>query len=204
MVGVAAGVGCGAPVLAVGDVILGFWRALCEVFRTLENRGIGITNRRKLPPRCRNRFNSGAFGDERDLPRRDIDKDQVAIKAFEIDYGAMYEGGRKDHRRRLAAQVLPVPGRTLGALRTTNPIETTFATVRLWTKVTKNRGSRAAGMAMADKLIEAVQAWWRAVNAPALVALTRVGVVFDKAKLLERPVEITLEPSPVAPETEVA
>ena len=76
-------------------------------------------------------------------------------------------------------------------LRTTNPIETTFATVRLRTKVTKGPGSRAAGLAMAYKLIEAAQARWRAVNAPHLVALVRNGAVFHKGKLLERPTDIT-------------
>jgi len=53
----------------------------------------------------------------------------------------------------------------------TNPIESTFATVRLRTKVTKGPGSRAAGLAMAYKLIESAQTRWRAVNAPQLVAL---------------------------------
>ena len=48
--------------------------------------------------------------------------------------------------------------------------ESTFATVRLRTKVTKGPGSRAAGLAMAYKLIEAAQTRWRAVNAPHLVA----------------------------------
>jgi putative transposase len=52
-------------------------------------------------------------------------------------------------------------------------------------------GSRAAGIAMAYKLIDAAQARWRAVNAPHLVALVRAGVVFHKGKLLERPTDIT-------------
>jgi transposase-like protein len=56
-------------------------------------------------------------------------------------------------------------------LRTTNPIESTFATVRLRQRVTKGPGSRAAGVAMAFKLIESAQARWGAVNAPHLVAL---------------------------------
>ena len=60
-------------------------------------------------------------------------------------------------------------------LRTTNPIESTFATVRLRQRVTKGPGSRAAGVAMAFKLIESAQTRWRAVNAPHLVALVRAG-----------------------------
>src|SRR5438876_9701458 len=74
-------------------------------------------------------------------------------------------------------------------LRTTNPIESTFATVSLRTRVTKGPGSRAAGIAMAFKLIESAQARWRAVNAPHLVALARAGATFEKGKLVERPDE---------------
>ena len=74
-------------------------------------------------------------------------------------------------------------------LRTTNPIESTFATVRHRTKITRGPGSRAAGLAMAFKLIEAAQDRWRAVNAPHLVALVRAGAVFVDGKLVERPDE---------------
>lgn len=72
-------------------------------------------------------------------------------------------------------------------LRTTNPIESTFATVRLRTKVTKGAGSRAAALAMVFKLVEAAQARWRAVNAPHLVALVRAGARFERGQLVERP-----------------
>ena len=48
-------------------------------------------------------------------------------------------------------------------LRTTNPIESTFSTVRLRTKVTRGAGSRNAGLAMAYKLLDAAQARWRMV-----------------------------------------
>ena len=71
-------------------------------------------------------------------------------------------------------------------LKTTNPIESTFATVRLRTKVTKGPGSRAAGLAMAYKLIESAQTRWRMVNAPHLVALVRAGVNFEKGVMVER------------------
>ena len=71
-------------------------------------------------------------------------------------------------------------------LKTTNPIESTFATVRLRTKVTKGPGSRAAGLAMAFKLLEAAQDRWRAVNGPHLVALVRVGARFEKEVTVER------------------
>src|SRR6478736_4269541 len=68
----------------------------------------------------------------------------------------------------------------------------------------KGPGSRAAGVAMAYKLIEAAQARWRVVNAPHLVALVRNGAVFHKGKLLERPVDITAAAPAESGETEVA
>ena len=71
-------------------------------------------------------------------------------------------------------------------LRTTNPIESTFATVRHRTKVTRGPGSRAAGLAMAFKLIQAAQDHWRMVNAPHLVALVRAGATFINGKHVER------------------
>ena len=54
------------------------------------------------------------------------------------------------------------------------------------TKVTRGPGSRAAGLAMVFKLIEAAQAHWRAVNGPHLVALVRAGATFVNGKLVER------------------
>lgn len=100
----------------------------------------------------------------------------------------MAQGSREDHRRsRCAAALLRLPGRALIHLRTTNAIESTFATVRLRQRVTKGPGSRAADIAMAFKLIESAQVRWRAVNAPHLVALVRAGAKFEKGVLVECP-----------------
>ena len=74
-------------------------------------------------------------------------------------------------------------------LRTTNPIESTFATVRLRQRVTKGPGSRAAGVAMAFKLIESAQHRWRARERAHLVFLVRAGARFENGKLVERPDE---------------
>jgi transposase-like protein len=71
-------------------------------------------------------------------------------------------------------------------LRTTNPIESTFATVRHRTKITRGPGSRAAGLAMAFKLIEATQTRWRTVNGAHLVALVRACARFEAGRLVER------------------
>jgi putative transposase len=55
---------------------------------------------------------------------------------------------------------------------------------------TKGPGSKAAGLAMAFKLLEAAQDRWRAVNSPHLVALVRAGARFDKGVMVERPDEV--------------
>lgn len=72
-------------------------------------------------------------------------------------------------------------------LRTTNLIESTLAAVRLRTKVTQGAGSRAAALAMVFELVEATRTRWRAVNAPHLVALVRVGAHIERGYLVERP-----------------
>jgi hypothetical protein len=68
-------------------------------------------------------------------------------------------------------------------------IESSFATVRLRTKVTKGPGSRAAGLAMAYKLLESAEGRWRAINGPKLVALVRAGATFRKGVLVESDVQ---------------
>ena len=112
-----------------------------------------------------------------------------AVKAFEADYGAKWPKAVAkitEHVDVLLA-FYDYPAEHWIHLRTTNPIESTFATVRLRQRITKGPGSRAAGVAMAFKLIESAQARWRAVNAPHLVALVRAGARFEKGKLVERP-----------------
>jgi transposase-like protein len=71
-------------------------------------------------------------------------------------------------------------------LRTTNPIESTFSTVRLRTRVTRGAGSRKAALAMAYKLLDAAQARWHRVAGPELVPLVRAGATFIDGKLHER------------------
>ena len=71
-------------------------------------------------------------------------------------------------------------------LRTTNPIESTFSTLRLRTKVTRGAGSRKAGLAMAYKLLDSAQARWGKITGAELVALVRAGTTFIDGKLQER------------------
>ncbi len=118
-----------------------------------------------------------------------------AAKAFKDLYGAKWPKATAKITEHLDVLLAfyDYPAEHWIHLRTTNPIESTFATVRLRQRVTKGPGSRAAGVAMAFKLIESAQARWRAVNAPHLVALVRAGAVFEKGILVERPDDTSQE-----------
>lgn len=78
------------------------------------------------------------------------------------------------------------------------PSDAPFATVWYRIKITRGQESKAAGLAMALKLIESAQLRWRAVNAPHLVALVRAGATFVNGKLAERPDDPELAAAAVA------
>jgi transposase-like protein len=112
-----------------------------------------------------------------------------AVRAFEAAYGAKFPKAvaKITDDVEVLLAVYDFPAEHWIHLRTTNPIESTFATVRHRTKITRGPGSRAAGLAMAFKLIQAAQDRWRSVNGPHLVALVRAGATFVDGRLVERP-----------------
>jgi transposase-like protein len=186
--------GMRAPVLAVGDGALGFWAALREVFpATMEQRCWvhKVANVLNCLPKSAQPAARRALAEIRDA--EDRGHAEVAIRGFVETYSAKYPKAVakivNDHEALLA--FYDFPAEHWIHLKTTNPIESTFATVRLRTKVTKGPGSRAAGLAMAYKLLDAAQQRWRAVNGPHLVALVRAGATFHKGQLVERPTDIT-------------
>jgi putative transposase len=186
---------------------LGFWKAVREVFPATREQRCWFHKQANVLAALPKSAHPGSVAAMREIYNaEDIDKAQVAIKAFEIDYGAKYPKAvaKIVDDADVLLEFYKYPAEHWIHLRTTNPIESTFATVRLRTKVTKGPGSRAAGISMAYKLIDAAQARWRAVNAPHLVALVRAGAVFHKGKLLERPVDITPTETGESAETSVA
>ena len=182
--------GMRAPVLAVGDGALGFWGALREVFPEARAQRCWfhkIGNVLSALPKSAHPGAKKALADIWNAEDRRHALD--VMKAFEAAYKAKFPKAVAKITGDVAELLAfyDYPAEHWIHLRTTNPIESTFATVRHRTKVTKGPGSRAAGLAMAFKLIESAQARWRAVNAPHLVALVRAGARFEAGKLIERP-----------------
>jgi putative transposase len=182
--------GMRAPVLAVGDGALGFWAALRDVWpetRTQRCWVHKVANVLAGLPKSQHRSARRMLTEIRDA--EDRDHAVRAAHAFTHEFGAKWP--------KAVAKIVDdldglctfydFPAEHWIHLKTTNPIESTFSTVRMRTRVTKGAGSRAAGLAMAFKLIESAQRRWRAVNGPHLVALVRAGATFDKGVLIERP-----------------
>ena len=181
--------GMRAPVLAVGDGALGFWKAVRDVFpETAEQRcwWHKIGNVLAALPKSAHPAAKKALAEIYNA--EDKTHAIAAAKAFERDFGAKWPKAAAKITDDLDVLLAfyDYPAEHWVHLRTTNPIESTFATVRLRTRVTKGPGSRAAGVAMAFKLIESAQTRWRAVNAPHLVALVRTGATFTNGRLVER------------------
>jgi transposase-like protein len=184
--------GMTAPALAVGDGALGFWKAVRDVFpETAEQRcwWHKIGNVLAALPKSAHPAAKRALAEIYNA--EDKTHAVTAAKAFAAEFGTKWSNAAAKITDDLDVLLAfyDYPAEHWIHLRTTNPIESTFATVRLRTRVTKGPGSRAAGVAMAFKLIESAQTRWRMVNAPHLVALVRAGACFVNGKLVERPTD---------------
>jgi len=184
--------GMRAPVVAIGDGALGLWAALRDVFPATRQQRDWVHKAANVLACLPKGVQAGArraLAEIRDAPDRD--HAEHAIEAFARGYGVKWP--------KAAAKVVDdaeallcfydFPAQHWVHLKTSNPIESTFSSVRLRTRVTKGPGSKAQGLAMAFKLLEAAQDRWRAVNGPHLVALVRAGALFDKGVMVKRPDE---------------
>jgi putative transposase len=185
--------GMQAPVVAVGDGALGLWAALRDVFPAARHQRDWVHKTANVLGCLPASVQAGArkaLAEIRDAPDRQ--HAEQAIEAFARDYGVKWPKAVAKITDDAEALLcfFDFPAEHWLHLKTSNPIESTFSSVRLRTRVTKGPGSKAAGLAMASKLLEAAQDRWRAVNGPHLVALVRAGARFDKGVMVERPDEV--------------
>lgn len=201
---------------AAGDGAMGLWRALAEVFPQSRHQRCWVHKVRNVMNALPKSAQPGAKKALQEICNaEDRDHAEKAIKDFERAYAAKWPKATKkvtDEADELLA-FYDFPSEHWVHLRTTNPIESTFSTVKLRTTVTRGAGSPAAALAMVFKLVESAQARWRAITAPRLVALVRNGARFENGHLVEhseepaaacthlnRPTcwQLLMEPAPMA------
>ena len=177
--------GMPAPKLATADGALGFWAALREVFPQTQEQRCWVHKIAnvldKLPKRLQPRAKSQLHEIMR-APDRQTAVEEIGrfTAEFEDRYPKAVHTLVKDQEKLLT--FFNFPAAHWIHLRTTNAIESTFATVKARTRVTKGAGSRNAGLAMAFKLLLEGESRWRRVNSPHLVALVQAGVKFPDGK----------------------
>jgi putative transposase len=179
--------GMSAPKLAIGDGALGFWVALRQVYsgtkeqRCWVHKIANILDKlpKRVQPRAKDMLHEIMYAPDRQSALEDIER---FSQEFEAKYPKAVECLLKDQDELLT--FFDFPAEHWIHLRTTNPIESTFSTVKVRTKRTKGAGSRKAGLAMAFKLLLGAERRWRKINAPHLVALVQAEVSFPNGAQL--------------------
>jgi transposase-like protein len=184
------GRGMRAPVLAVGDGALGFWKAARDVFPETRqqkcwfHRAANVLS--ALPKSVQARATKAMteiWAAENKAEAR------KAARRFADEFGVKWPKAAAkitgDLDQLLA--FYDYPAEHWVHLRTTNPIESVFSSVKLRTKVTRGAGSRQAAGAMAFKLIQQAETRWRRIAGAHLVPLVRAGAEFKDGTLVERP-----------------
>ncbi|MBB3143615.1 IS256 family transposase [Halomonas organivorans] len=156
-----------APRLAIGDGALGFWKALSKVYPTTAHQRCWVHKTanvlNKLPksvqPKVKADLHEIWMAETREAAHQAFDR---TLKRFGAKYPQAMECLAKDRGELLA--FYDFPAEHWVHIRTTNPIESTFATVRLRTKRSRNCGSRDTTLAMVFKLLQSAQKRWRRIK----------------------------------------
>ncbi|MEN5315659.1 IS256 family transposase [Pseudomonas koreensis] len=177
------------PKLAVGDGALGFWQALgkcypdavhqrCWVHKTAN---VLAALPKSVHPKGKDALHEIWMSETRDEAHTAFDR---ILVRFEAKYPKAMQKLKKDREELLA--FYDFPAEHWVHIRTTNPIESTFSTVRLRTKRARNRGSRETTLAMVYKLLGTAQKKWKRLKGFALLTLVVNNVKFkDGAQVLD-------------------
>jgi len=169
------------PKLATGDGALGFWAALREVYPTTREQRCWVHKTANVLNKMPKSIQAKAKAMLHDIwmapTRTEADKAfDLFVATFEAKYPKATECLTKD--RDVLLTFYAFPAEHWIHLRTTNPIESTFATVRLRTRRTKGCGSRTACLTMVFKLVQCAERHWRALNGSTLLPEVLEGVQF--------------------------
>jgi len=156
-----------APKLAIGDGALGFWAALAEVFPETREQRCWVHKTANVLNRMPKSVQPKAKADLHEIwmaaTREDAEKAFDAfLEKYEAKCDAACEILRKD--RDVLLTFYDFPAEHWKHLRTTNPIESAFATIRLRHRRTKGSGTRRTSLAMMFKLGQSAQKGWRRLN----------------------------------------
>ncbi len=173
--------GMNEPKLVTGDGALGAWAALRNVFPKTREQQCWVHKTanvldalpKRLQPRAKTLLHEMA-----EAPAKADAK--AALERFRDEFDAKYPKAvaKLDRDWDALTAFFDFPAEHWRHLRTTNPIESSFATVKLRTRVTKGAGSKKAALGMAYKLLDAAQERWRRFNGHELVADVLDGAKF--------------------------
>jgi putative transposase len=169
------------PSLAIGDGALGFWKAMRQVWDTTKEQRCWVHKTAnvldKLPkgsqPKAKRMLHEIYLAETKAKAEKAFD---LFVKTYEAKYPKATECLSKDRDGLLS--FYDFPAEHWMHIRTTNPIESVFSTVRLRHDKTKGNGSRAACLTMVFKLMESASKGWRSLNGSPLLAEVVKGVVF--------------------------
>jgi len=169
------------PKLATGDGALGFWKALSQVFPTTREQRCWVHKTANVLDKLSKRLQPAAKEQLHQIwmAEKKVDAQQAFdtfLETYRAKYPKAVECLHKDREVLLA--FYDFPAEHWIHLRTTNPIESTFATVRLRHRKTKGNGTRKACLTMVYKLMESAAKRWRLLNGSNFLPDVIAGVQF--------------------------
>jgi putative transposase len=169
------------PSLAIGDGSLGFWKAMRQVWDTTQEQRCWVHKTAnvldKLPKGSQAKAKQMLHEIDLAESRAEAEK---AFALFVASYQAKYPKATEclEKDKEVLLTFYTFPAEQWLHIRTTNPIESTFSTVRLRHAKTKGSGTRAACLSMVYKLMESASKKWRALNGSTLLRDVIAGAVF--------------------------
>lgn len=177
-----------APKIAVGDGALGFWAALRKLFPETREQRCWVHKTANVLNKMPRSVQPKAKGDLHEIwqaaTKADAEKAfNQFLEKYEAKYAAACDCLRKDREQLLS--FYDFPAEHWGHLRTTNPIESTFATIRLRHRKTKGSGTRRTSLAMMFKLAQSASKKWKRLRSHEKIVLVIEGRSFKDGVMQE-------------------